>query len=697
MIKNKIKEEMKTENKIFKKRKIENPDFQGKFLFRNLDDVFRSPIWGENVLGKTYQRILLWEKILRNSLKIIRKSITVAGKISVYSIVFGIALALVYSLIPGVLSAPKFISISNKAEFDLGQFSGVTSENSTDSIQLKPAGSWNARVWTPPEDIIAYGHTSAMVGNYLYVFRGYSGNSFWRYDTVNNAWSNLADLPQPSYYGADMVYNSNSGKIYAMFGGYSQKFYSYDIENNEWTQLNDLLDTPYSGASLASDGNSIFAMRGNATTDFWEYQIGTGKWRGRAPITLTISTGGNLVNGRDGNLYAVRGGNSINFYRYNISANHWYTIADASYGGGTLSLIPSSGCSNGSCTMYGEQKGVYWNGYLYFMRSYGYMDFLRYQLSTNTWEVLTSDPTPQAVNYGSLTFNETENLIYAFRGNGTTDFWKFDPAATAGQRWIGPKQVSNTAGTLQALYLGSDVIWNKQTGVNSKLYAFQGNNTANFFVYDTTGNSWTTGAPNPGFTIRNDMKGEANSSGNIYMPRYSNASIIQIFNGTAWSAMTAQPTGATATDGAGLTFVGNDIYYIRGGANPCMYRYNSGLSTPAWGSCIATAINTSGQITTYYPYIGARITSDGTDVYMFPGDGETAFLKYTVSSGTWSNLTKTPFSQYYGSDITYDSENSKIYALAGMYKDETWEYDIPANTWRRLPNSQKFTFGRVPE
>jgi hypothetical protein len=325
------------------------------------------------------------------------------------------------------------------------------------------------------------------------------------------------------------------------------------------------------------------------------------------------------------------------------------------------------------------------------------MDFLRYQLSTNTWEVLTSDPTPQAVNYGSLTFNETENLIYAFRGNGTTDFWKFDPAATAGQGWIGPKQFSNTAGTLQALYLGSDVIWNKQAGANSKLYTFQGNNTANFFVYNTTGNSWTTGAPNPSFTIRNDMKGEADSSGNIYMPRYSNASIIQIFNGTTWSAMTAQPTGATATDGAGLAFVGNDIYYIRGGANPCMYRYNSGLSTPAWGSCIATAINTSGQITTYYPYIGARITSDGTDVYMFPGDGETAFLKYTVSSGTWSNLTKTPFSQHYGSDMTYDSNNSKIYALAGLYKDETWEYDITANAWRHLPNSQKFTFGRGPE
>jgi hypothetical protein len=76
-----------------------------------------------------------------------------------------------------------------------------------------------------------------------------------------------------------------------------------------------------------------------------------------------------------------------------------------------LASTPSTGCTSTTCTFGGEQKGVFWNGKIYFMRSSGYTDFLEYNISDNAWTVLTTDPAPQAVNYGSLTFNENDGYI----------------------------------------------------------------------------------------------------------------------------------------------------------------------------------------------------------------------------------------------------------------------------------------------
>ena len=56
-----------------------------------------------------------------------------------------------------------------------------------------------------------------MVDNYLYVMRGYSDKAFWRFNTESSEWETMPDLPMPSYYGANMLYDQN-GNIYMMFG-----------------------------------------------------------------------------------------------------------------------------------------------------------------------------------------------------------------------------------------------------------------------------------------------------------------------------------------------------------------------------------------------------------------------------------------------------------------------------------------------
>lgn len=656
------------------------------------DDFIEREIGNHKELGKTYSRINSFLKFKKIAAKRAKRAGIFTFKSSYRFAIMCVVAVFIYQFFPGALCAPQSKGITTKAEWDLGQFEGTTSENSVDSIQMKPAGSWQARTWTPPEDIIGYGHTSAIVGDYIYVFRGFSGNAFWRYDTENNTWSNLAELPQPAYYGADMTYIEGSGKIYATFGGYSKKFYSYDIENNAWTRLADLLDTPWTGSVIENDGTDIYATRGGNTTDFWFYDVSENLWSSRTGASLAVSQGADLVNGHDGYLYLLRGNGSRNLYRYSISGKTWSVRSDT----------PATGCSSTTCTFgtsnTGEQKGTYRDGYIYFMRSQGNTDFLRFNVSGNSWEILSSDQTPQANNFGSLVYNEEDDLIYAFRSNSTTDLWKFDPDATVGQKWVGPKQVQDAAGNLRAVGTGGNLIWNRQSGASSALYAFIGIGTTNYYKFDIANNSWLSAGSTPGFTFNNDIKGTSKSNGAIYMLRTGTTGpIVNIMIGGTWSAMSPQPTPNSAGDGAGLTFVNNDLYYLRGGANACMYKYTDGGS---WGSCIPTAVKNVGIGTTvtYYPNVGARIISNNTDLYMMPGDGETAFLKYTVSSGNWSNLSSTPFSQYYGTDMTYNSTNSKIYALAGIYKDETWEFDTTneAAGWRRIPDNQKFTFDRGP-
>ena len=358
--------------------------------------------------------------------------------------------------------------------------------------------------------------------------------------------------------------------------------------------------------------------------------------------------------------------------------------------GHLTSDLPTTGCTGGNCRINGEQKGVYHGGYLYFLQSTGRTDFLRFSVAGNSWEILSSDAAPATVNYSSLTLNSNDDLIYAFRGNSTFDFWKFDPDAVAGQRWVGPQQVNNgingTVGT------GGDLIWNEGSGASNYVYAIRGGNSANFYRYNIATNTWMTMENVSYGNVNYDLKGTW-YNGNLYFPRY-NSKTVYTFNGSAWETV-ADLLPAVVYNGAAMAYNSGDsrIYILRGGGTQTMY-YRS-TAGGDWSTASNIAVDDGGTTLNYYPNVGARMVSDDTSLFIMPGDGETAFIRYNTASNTYTKMASTPFSQYYGVDMTYN-DNGKIVALAGWYKDETWEYDIAGDTWRRLPDNQKFTYGRGP-
>lgn len=612
-------------------------------------------------LGRKYRfrkNILKLIDLIEKLAKVTWKFLTWSTFRLVAIIILGV---LVFGSASRILSAPQSLVVSNKSEWEKGNLDNISTNSSNDAIQLKSDGAWQARTWAATPDIVSFGSASVLAGDYLYLTRGYADKSFYRYNIKNNEWNILDDLPQASNYGADLAYDG-IGNIYAIFGGFSRDFYKYNIADSTWTKLPDLLDTVYNGAAIEFDGTNLYITRGQTSTDFWEFNISENAWYNTAPAPNTLNTGSNMVYGNDGYMYVTRGSGTNTLYRYSVSGNSWTTLA------------------NSPNVFNGEQKGVFYNNYIYFLNSAGNSVFLRYNIVGNSWTTL--EIAPQTNNYSSLNFNSDDGLIYAIRGNGTYNLWKFNPESGVTGSWVGPADLPAVVGT------GGDLIWNKIEGAGAYVYALRGGANS-FYRYNIAINTWSSMANAPA-SLSYDTKGTYHN-GYIYIPLGNNTTTFYRYDvaGNSWSSMALAPGllgyGSSAMYNSGDGFV----YVTRGNASNSFYRYNIGANT--WTTMANSAITGGAD---YRSFVGSRLESDGTNLYMMPGDGETAFLKYTVTSNTWSELAPTSFAQYYGTDMTY--YNGKIYALAGYYKDETWEYNIANNIWRQLPENQKYVYDRGP-
>lgn len=296
-----------------------------------------------------------------------------------------------------------------------------------------------------------------------------------------------------------------------------------------------------------------------------------------------------------------------------------------------------------------------------------------------TWEKLTD--LPQVTRYVGSVYSKYENLLYVFRGNGYYDFWKYN--LTTGT-FVEPKEHPIGLGS------GGDLIYN-----NGYLYTPRGSNTAEFYRYDLTNNAWTrmTDLPNrgtdpsPQVTLNDANRGV--SVGNyIYFMRGASGATgtsqqtFVRYNVTtnAWEYLADTPL--TTSDGASLVYPGSGdyIYTTRGMMTRTFWKYS--ISGNTWTTSTNLLDNSEAGN-------NSTMISNGTDIYLMPGYGQTTMSKFSIGTTTWSQLTgQIPFSPYWGSDMTY--YNGKIYAQAGVYKKDFWEYTISTNTWRRLQDMQGY-------
>src|SRR4030042_21052 len=153
----------------------------------------------------------------------------------------------------------------------------------------------------------------------------------------------------------------------------------------------------------------------------------------------------------------------------------WTQTIQADCESGTLSQVDTSS-SPGDVKL--AKAG---SGYIYAFKGNGTRTFWRYDIATNTWMALAD--APQNVGAGGALAYDGSNYIYALAGGGNKYFWRYDIAANT---W------ASLALTLYSVNAGGAL-----TFTGNYLYAFRGGSSRIFCQYNIASNTWTRKANTP--------------------------------------------------------------------------------------------------------------------------------------------------------------------------------------------------------
>ena len=254
-----------------------------------------------------------------------------------------------------------------------------------------------------PDNVSTGGSLLYMGGDYIYALRGNSTGAFWRYSISENSWSTLATMPASAGTGAKLAGIPGSNFIYASTGS-TAALYRYSISANSWATLN---SSPSESAELVAVSNDhLFSSRGGGWTNFNRHNVATNNWTTMASTPAGFA-GSMLPLGEF--IYATQGVSSTPFWRYNISSNTWTTLA------ATPATI------NGG--WYGADLAGGKEGKLHLFRGGNTPTLYQYDIASNAWSTLAD--APANISTGGRLIHIGNGVMYAFRGGGTTTFWRY--------------------------------------------------------------------------------------------------------------------------------------------------------------------------------------------------------------------------------------------------------------------------------
>jgi len=290
----------------------------------------------------------------------------------------------------------------------------------------------------------------------------------------------------------------------------------------------------------------------------------------------------------------------------------WTQTSQADFESGTLFQVDTSS-SPGDVKL--AAVGADGN-YVYAFRGDNSKDFWRYDILANSWTSLAD--APSKVKHGGALTYDGGNYIYAFRGNYSHDFWRYDISANS---W------TSLAYTPSKVKYGGSLAYDG----SNYIYAFRGNNSKSFWRYDISANSWAPLVDTP------------------EKVRYG---------------------GAITYNGSGY------VYGLRGNDSQDFWRYD--VSANSWTS----RANTPDLIA-----YGGALAYDGSNyIYAFRGNDFKNFWRYDISANSWTSLVDTPEKVRYGGAITYNG-SGYVYGLRGNYFQDFWRYDVSANSWTSRANT----------
>jgi len=180
---------------------------------------------------------------------------------------------------------------------------------------------------------------------------GNGTNYFWSYDIAGDSWSYPhdsvkaenngipymkwipLDIPGGPFgirckYGSDMAYLN--GEIYVLKGTNTVEAYGFRVIPpfgwNETLDMNSFYGMGFrrvkNGGSLTNQGQTLFALKGGNTQQFWHYNFASDSWKRNSDIPVAFSGRrvrpklGAALAGADSTIYCLKGSSSYEFWEY---------------------------------------------------------------------------------------------------------------------------------------------------------------------------------------------------------------------------------------------------------------------------------------------------------------------------------------------------------------------------------------------
>ena len=283
--------------------------------------------------------------------------------------------------------------------------------------------------------------------------------------------------------GGALVY-TRSDTLFAFKGNNTTEFYAYNTTTDTWIKKESLPLLALKpkrvkrGGALTYDkwNNKIYALKGNNSREFWQYDLSKDSWSYLGEVPSAQGKGvkggsglGACKIGQNIYLYFIKGSKTNEFYAYDVSTKTWRTDLKP------IPLLPSGKpMKDGSCMVVGGD-------YIYCLKG-GYNDFYAYSVDSDTWLIKKSLPLyssiaqkkKKAKDGAGLCYDDTMNLVYCLKGGNTQEFWVYYPDLDT---WVEletiPKGLSN-----KRVKSGGAL-----TNADGLVFALKGNNTRELWCY----------------------------------------------------------------------------------------------------------------------------------------------------------------------------------------------------------------------
>lgn len=584
------------------------------------------------------------------------------------------------------ISPPGSQVMTSDADFSNGVNTRVSISNGAMKLRSLATGSWSTGSVDSLPDT-PYGSSEVIIGDYLYMMRGNSTTTMWRYDLLNRVWQTMANAPGSVTTGSSMTYDK-SRYIYTIAGGNTTSFYRYDTVNDTWTTLVNLPSGAQLGSDIAYVGGGKIAMFFTGGREFYLYDITTQLFDTRQSYPSAVLYGGSGIwyDGSD-SVYVNMGMDSM----WNFSDNNRVVLAKYSISTDTwksLAIPPVTPAYTQNNLVSDGRGGLY-------MVSSDAMEHItanqmaiRYDIASDTWS--EANGLTSQVYYGSMV-SDNSRYIYIVPSNAgnSRQLIRYD---TLTQKYTP---------TTKNIDKWERLPWDAPS--NAWLW-YQGNATT--AAYDGSKYIYVIGAdeggfirfarldPDTGETITLPSPYYANVGGSIaylngylyYMRSGSSQELMRFDLGSkVWTRMADIPVVAYRPGASALQTVGSSLYVMTGnGTGWYTYTPNAGTGTWTQKANIPSAeLNGSAVYDNVNGYI-----------YVIRGNGTNNFFRYSIASNTWSTMASLPTTSTYGSAMVI--KNGKIYAAIGNLTTNMYVYDVSGDSWSTgTAAPEKFLYGSI--